>query len=163
MSDDATTEQLKQLLEQRIVFFDGAQHVGDGHPVAGNLQCARGANIGAVAATVAAASVDDDTTIISNAKRLLQTDREASIAVIGPDAAVAGLNELDLPRTAFGVGAPHAGERAALEKDDGADPGPVVKRELLNVEHQAFGRLVQNSCSVLRMISFWRAGVRSTK
>ncbi len=94
---------------ERIVFFDGAHHVGDGHPVTGDLQGTRGANVGAVAASVAAASVDEDATLVANGERLLQTDREAAIAVIGPDAAIAGLNELGLPRLAFGIGAPDAG------------------------------------------------------
>ncbi len=43
-------------------------------------------------------------------------------------------------RLALGVVAPHTGQRAALQKDGGADARPVVHGEFFNVEEQTSGQ-----------------------
>ena len=43
---------------------------------------------------------------------------------------------------AFRIGAPDAGERAPLQKDDGPDAGPVMKGKLLDIEYQPLGRAI---------------------
>ncbi len=119
--------------------------------------------MGAVATSIAALPVDDHTPVIVFADRFFETDGDTSIALFGTDAARVGMNELWSARLALRVRAPDTGQRAPLQKHDGAYAWTIMKRELLNVENQAFEHITQNACSVLRMISFCSAGVRSTK
>jgi len=60
-------------------------------------------------------------------------------AVSAGDALLAHVGELRLGTDALGIPAPEAAQRAAFEEDRGADTGPVVDREPLDVENATLG------------------------
>lgn len=67
----------------------------------------------------------------------VRTDRAAGYAAAAPDTFVRIIGKLRLCRKAFGIVAPHAAKRTALEKDRCADARPVVYRKTLDVKNIA--------------------------
>ena len=124
---------------KRVVFFDDSYHLVHAHPVAGYLQGLRRADVGAVTAAVTAIPVDAKLAALRLGRspspgRPQCTDRSPRSPCSDRALRVSSRTA----RLALGIGAPDAGERTALEKNDRPNAGAVVQGELLDVEDQPF-------------------------
>jgi hypothetical protein len=95
------------------------------------LECSYGARVGAFAAKRAFGSVDGMLTVGKG----MNARRADGSALLTADAFVPQKGKLTFLRFTFGVMAPDAVQRTALEKDDRADALAIVERKMLDIEN----------------------------